>query len=144
MKELDPSRVAHLLDQAGTLAGLTRGTPAEEGGGTWEGREARRVVYRFDPRMSWTEAYYARRRDGKLTVWIATDGTPLGSESVASFEGKTSRMFGRFKQTTTIRTRYAVEADRLRVAERETDDLVSHDDGAEVEHSWSRFVLTRR
>jgi hypothetical protein len=144
MKELDPSRVAHLLDQAGTLAGLTRGTPPEESAGTWEGHEARRLVYRFDPRMSWTEAYYARRREGKVTVWIAADGTPLASESVASFEGKTSRMFGRFKQTTTIRTRYAVEDDRLRVAERETDDLASHDDGGEVQHASSRFVVTRR
>src|SRR5262245_48123727 len=143
LRELDPSRLAHLLDQAGTLAGLTRG-PAEESAGTWEGREARRLVYRFDPRMSWTEAYYARHREGRLTVWIAADGTPLASESAASFEGKTSRMFGRFKQTTTIRTRYALEDARLRVTERESDDLGSHDDGAEVEHSWSRFVLTRR
>src|SRR5262249_52682597 len=87
LKELDPSRLAHPLDQAGTLAGLTRGAPAEESAGTWEGRDARRLVYRFDPRMSWTEAYYARRREGRLTVWIAADGTPLASESAASFEG---------------------------------------------------------
>jgi hypothetical protein len=144
LKELDPARLAHLLDQAGVVAGLTRGAPVEESAVGWEGREARRLVYRFDPRMSWTDAYYARHREGRLTVWIASDGTPLASESVASFDGKTSRMFGRFKQTTTIRTRYAAEDNRLRVTERETDDRNSHEDGAEVEHIWSRFVLSRR
>jgi hypothetical protein len=96
--------------------------------------------------MSWTDAYYARHREGRFTVWIAADGTPLASESSASFEGKTSRMYGRFKETTTTSTRYATEDNRLRIAERETDHLSSHEDGALVDHEWSRFVLalTRR
>jgi hypothetical protein len=64
-----------------------------------------------------------------VTLWLAADGTPLFSESRASFEGKTSRTFGRFKGTTSVRTRYAAEATRLRVAERDVDELTSREDG---------------
>jgi|SRR5438128_2214567 len=144
LKELDPDRLSHLLDQAGTLAGLTKGGPAEETPGTYDGREARRLVYRFQPRLSWTETYYLQHSDGRFTVWIAPDGTPLASDSVATFEGKTSRMFGRFRGSTTIHTRYAAEGGRLWVAERDFDDLRSREDGGEVEHRSERFVLTRR
>jgi hypothetical protein len=141
LKELDPARLEHLLDQVHTLASLTRTATLEEHHERWEGQEALRLVYRFKPRLSWTEAYYAHTREGRLTLWIAADGTPLASESVASFEGKTSRMFGRFKGTTTVRTRYLADGGRLRVAEREVDDLRSHEDGGEVDHVWQRFVL---
>ena len=144
LRELDPARLAHLLDQAGTLAGLTKDKPVEEAADGYAGREARRLVYRFRPRLSWTDAYYLRHSEGRFTVWIASDGTPLASESVASFEGKTSRMFGRFKGTTRISTRYAVESGRLRVAERDVDELDSHEDGGDVEHANRRFVLERR
>ncbi|HUL78787.1 MAG TPA: hypothetical protein VL691_16100 [Vicinamibacteria bacterium] len=141
MKELDPARLGHLLDQAGSLAGLTRGDPVEEAVETFEGKEARRLVFRFSPRLSWTEQYYLRRSDGRFTVWIAADGTPLASASEASFEGKTSRAFGRFKGSATVRTHYAVEGGRLRVAERDADERNSRDDGGEVEHVSRHFVL---
>jgi hypothetical protein len=36
MKELDPARLSHLLDQTATLVGLTSDAPVEEGEGTWE------------------------------------------------------------------------------------------------------------
>lgn len=144
LKELDPARIGHLLDQAGSIAGLTKDHPIEESADSHEGRAARRLVYRFRPRLSWTEAYYLRRSEGRFTVWIGPDGTPLASESVATAEGKTSRMFGRFKGTTTVRTRYAAEGGRLRVAEREVDEQRSREDGGDVEHTWMRFVLERR
>jgi len=144
LKELDADRLSHLLDQAGTLAGLTKGAPAEETVETYEGREARRLVYHFQPRLSWTETYYLHHSDGRFTVWISADGTPLASDSVATFEGKTSRMFGRFRGSTTIHTRYAAEGGRLWVAERDLDEMRSREDGGEVERRSERFVLTRR
>jgi len=144
LKELDPVRLGHLLDQAGTIAGLTKGAPAEEAAETYEGHAARRLVYRFQPRLSWTDAYYLKHSEGRFTIWIAADGTPIASESLASFEGKTSRMFGRFKGTTRISTRYAAEGGRLRVAERDMDEANSREDGSEEEHTVRRFVLERR
>jgi len=144
MKELDPGRVAHLLDQVGTLAGLTKGVPIEQSVENLEGREARRLVYTFQPRLSSLEAYYLHDSKGRFTVWIAADGTPLSSESLATFDGKTSRIFGRFQGTTTVRTQYAAEHGRLRVAEREMDDRRSLEDGREVTHTWQRFVVSPR
>jgi len=144
LKELDPLRLEHLLDQAGTVAGLTKGAPAEESSESYEGRAARRLVYRFQPRLSWTDAYYLKHSEGRFTIWIAPDGTPIASESLASFDGKTSRMFGRFKGTTRVSTRYAAEDGRLRVAERDVDEADSREDGAEAEHTVRRFLLERR
>ena len=144
LRELDPVRLDHLLDQAGTVAGLTRGAPAEETAQSYEGHEARRLVYRFQPRLSWTDAYYLKHSEGRFTIWIAPDGTPLASESVATFDGKTSRMYGRFKGTTRVSTRYAAEGGRLRVAQREMDEADSREDGSEAEHAVRRFVLERR
>jgi len=144
LKELDPVRLGHLLDQAGTVAGLTKGPPAEEAADTYEGHDARRLVYHFRPRLSWTDAYYLKHSEGRFTIWIAPDGTPIASESVASFEGKTSRMFGRFKGTTRVDTHYAAEGGRLRVAEREMDEADSREDGSQTERAVRRFVLERR
>jgi len=144
LKELDPARIGHLLDQAGSLAGLTKGDLVEEAAEAFAGKEARRLVFRFSPRLSWTEQYYLRRSEGRFTVWVAADGTPLASASEASFEGKTSRTFGRFKGLATIRTRYAVDGGRLRVAERDTEETNSRDDGSEAEHVSLHFVLEPR
>jgi hypothetical protein len=144
MTELDPARLGHLLDQVGTLAGLTRGAPIEDEAEVHEGREGRRLVYRFTPRLSWADVQYLRQSEGRFTLWIATDGTPLASESRATFEGKTSRTFGRFKGTTTVRTTYATEGGRLRVAKREHDELVSREDGGDVQQTVERFVLEPR
>jgi hypothetical protein len=144
LKELDPARLGHLLDQTGSLAGLAKGDPAEESAEAFEGREARRLVFRFSPRLSWTERYYLRKSEGRFTVWIAPDGTPLASDSHATYEGKTSRTFGRFEGSTTVRTRYAVEGGRLRVAERDVEELTSRDDGGDVDHTWRHLVLEPR
>jgi hypothetical protein len=143
LKALDPARLAHLLDQAHTLASLTAGEPREETPTEYDGRPARRLVYRFKPRLSWVEADHLIASDGRFTVWVDAEGTPMASESVATFDGKTSRLFGRYRGATTVRTRYALEGGRLRVAEREVDDLRSRQDGDEVEHVRQRFVVDR-
>jgi hypothetical protein len=144
MTELDPARLAHLLDQAHTIASLAKGAPSEEKASSYEGQAARQLVYRFKPRLTWTEAYYLHHSEGRFTLWIATDGTPLASESAASYEGKTSRSFGRFHGKTTIRTVYVAEGQRLRVGKREADELVSHDDGGDVLHTTRKLVIGLR
>ena len=144
MRELDPARISHLLDQVGTVSGLTKGTPVEEKNLPFEGREARCLVYGFTPRVSGSDRYFLRNSEGRISVWIDLDGTPLASESVATFEGKTSRNFGRFKSATTVKTRYAVVRGRLRVAERDMDEQMSRDDGAEVRHTVKHFLIEER
>jgi hypothetical protein len=144
VKELDPARIGHLLDQVHTLLGIARGAPVEDRPESYEGHEAHRLVFRFEPRLSWTEQYYARRKEGRITIWVSPEGVPLASESKATYEGKTSRMSGRFEGSTIIRTRYALEGSRLRVADRDSEEMKSRNDGGEVERSHMHFVLTGR
>ena len=144
MKELDPARISHLLNQVHTVLGIAKGVPVEDKQESYEGREAHRLVFKFEPRLPWTEQYYARRKEGRLTVWVTPDGVPLASESKATYEGKTSRMSGRFEGSTVIRTRYSFEGSRLRVSDRESDEMKSRDDGGEVQRSHMHFVLTGR
>jgi hypothetical protein len=144
VKELDPARIGHLLNQVHTILGIVKGSPVEDKPDTYEGHEAHRLVFKFEPRLPWTEQYYARRKEGRLTIWVSPDGVPLASESKASYEGKTSRMSGRFEGSTIVRTRYAFEGSRLRVADRESDEMTSRDDGGEVQRSHMHFVLTAR
>ena len=124
--------------------GIVKASPVEDKPETYEGQEAHRLVFRFEPRLPWTEQYYARRKEGRLTIWVSADGVPLASESKATYEGKTSRMSGRFEGSTIVRTRYAFEGSRLRVADRESDEMTSRDDGGEVQKSHMHFVLTAR
>jgi hypothetical protein len=144
MTELEAARLAHLLDQTRTVTDLTKGALTKESLETYEGREVRRLEYRFQPRLSWTDAYYLGHSDGRLTVWVAADGTPLASESLASYEGKTSRVFGRYRGTTKVTTRYVAEGNRLRVSDRDVEELVSHQDGGDVQHTTRRFVIRPR
>jgi hypothetical protein len=144
VKELDPARIAHLLNQVHTLLGLVGGTPVEDRMETYEGHEARRLVFKFEPRLSWTEQYYVRHKEGRLTLWVSTDGVPLASESKADYAGKTSRVWGRFEGSTIVRTRYAFEGSRLRVAERDSDETTSRDDGGEMQRTHLHFTLSGR
>ena len=144
MRELDPARLSHLLDQVGTVSSLTKGTPVEEKEELFESHKARRLMYRFTPRVSGADRYFLKSSEGRISVWIDADGAPLASESVTTIEGKTSRSFGRYKGTTAVKTLYAVVHGRLRVAEREMDDQMSRDDGSNVRHTVRHFVIEER
>ncbi len=43
-----------------------------------------------------------------------------------------------------MKTRYAVVRGRLRVAERDMDEQMSRDDGAEVRHTVKHFLIEER
>lgn len=143
VKELDPGRVRHLLDQSGTLRGLVReATLVEEKADTLDGRQLRLQVYRFTPRLSWSEEYHLQHSEARLKLWLNGEGLPVASESSVAYEGKTSRMFGRYVGSTTVQTRYQHVGDRILVASRETRTFHSVDDGAEEERSRQVFRIT--
>lgn len=143
VKELDPGRVRHLLDQAGTLRGLVReATFLEEKADTLDGRPVRLRIYRFTPRLSWSEEYHLQHSEARLKLWLDGEGLPVASESSVAYDGKTSRMFGRYLGNTTIETRYQHVGDRILVASRETRTFHSVDDGAEEERSRQVFRIS--
>lgn len=143
VKELDPGRLRHLLDQAGTLRGLVgSATFLEERPDTLEGRRLRLQVYRFTPRLAWSEEYHLQHSEARLKLWLDGDGLPVATESTVSYDGKTSRMFGRYLGSTTVLTRYQHVGDRILVASRETRSFHSVDDGAEEDRSRQVFRIT--
>ena len=122
MKELDPGRVAHLLDQRASLLGmLADGKLLKSEGGTFEGHPARRLELEIPVRVG-DDLLRPRvaKREGRLVLWLGPDAVPLASEIHTSYEGRMSRLFGRFEDETTIRTRYGVSGDRIYVAHRDT------------------------
>lgn len=142
VKELDPVRVRHLLDQSGTLLGLIRGaTFLEEKADVLDGHASRLLVYRFVPRLSWSEEYHLKKSEARLKLWLDGAGLPVASESSVTYEGKTSRMFGRYAGRIVVRTRYQKVQDRLLVAYRETLTFHSADDESEEERGRQVFRI---
>lgn len=143
VKELDPGRVRHLLDQSGTLQGLIRGaTLLEDKADSLDGHPARLLVYRFVPRLSWSEEYHLKYSEARLKLWLDAEGLPAASESSVTYDGKTSRMFGRYAGSTVVKTRYQKVQDRILVGFRETLTFHSANDGAEEERGRQVFRIT--
>ncbi|MBS1766168.1 MAG: hypothetical protein JST05_02010 [Acidobacteria bacterium] len=134
MKELDPGRVAHLLDQRASLLGmLGQGTLLKEEDAAYEGRPARKLELSLPVRVS-DDRMRARvsRSEGHLILWTGTDGAPIASELHLFYEGRMGRIFGRFSDERTIRTRYGLKDDRIFVAHRDAAESASDDAGRQT------------
>lgn len=145
MKELDPGRVHHLLDQATMLLRLTdQARFVSERADAWEGKPARLLLFEFSPRVPDDKAGRLSRRSGSLKVWIAADGTPLASSEVAEYDGKMGRFLGAFESKTDTETRYAVMQGRLVAVHREIAESTSDSGGAERADSRRMFELKEK
>ncbi len=133
LKDLDYGRIHHLLDQEEVIKGLiTTATFTAERTETWEGQAVRILEYTFKPHLSPEESYRLNRSEGHLFLRTNAEGLPLESEIQVSFEGRTSRMFGRFLGTKRTETRYWVVKDHLAVSERKVEEFLSREDGSNV------------
>lgn len=145
IKELDPGRIHHLLDQATVLRRLMdQAHFVSERADAWEGKPARLVVFEFTPRVPENRANRLSSRSGSLKIWITTDGTPLASSEVAAYAGKMSRFFGAFQAKTITETRYAVMQDRLVAIHREMNETDSGSNGSEASEARRVFELKER
>ncbi|MBS1785351.1 MAG: hypothetical protein JST24_07980 [Acidobacteria bacterium] len=145
MKELDPGRVHHLLDQATMLRRLMdQARFVSERADAWEGKPVRLLLFEFSPRVPDDKAGRLSRRSGSLKVWIAADGTPLASSEVAEYEGKMGRFLGAFQSKADTETRYAVMQGRLVAVHRETEENTSESGGAERADSRRVFDLKEK
>lgn len=131
MKELDPGRVSHLLDQRGSLLGLLeRGRPLGVSAGSLEGRPVRKLEFSVPVRVP-DDFLRARvsASEGRLVLWADGDGIPVASELTLSYSGRKGRIFGRFQSRSVIRTRYGVAGDRMFVAHRDMAESFADDSG---------------
>jgi|GEM_PF-5077735 hypothetical protein len=143
LKDLDYGRIHHLLDQEEMLHGLVASSKFTEGKAeTWEGQMVRTIECTFRPRLSPEESYRLNHSEGHLAVRVNADGLPLQSEIKIAYEGKTSRMFGRYLGTKRTETRYKMHGDHLIVSERTVDDYLSKEDGSDITKTRQIYSVT--
>lgn len=99
---------------------------------TWEGQTVRALEFTFKPRLAPEESYRLHHSEGHLILRYMGDGSPVQSEIKVTYEGRTSRMFGRYFGTKRTETRYKVIGDHLIVSDRVVENFLSKDDGSGI------------
>ncbi len=143
LKDLDYGRIHHLLDQEEVLKGLVASSQfVEVKAETWEGQTVRTIEFTFKPRLTPEESRRLNHAEGHLALMVNAEGLPLQSEIKVVYEGKTSRMFGRYLGTKRTETRYKVLMDHLIVSERTVDDYRSEEDGSDITKTRQIYSVT--
>ncbi len=123
MKDLDPGRLSHLVNQAEILSGLLEDSKfISESPETFEGKPARLLTFRFTQRLSSSLRSRLIRSDATLKIWVNSEGIPTASESVTHYAGRRSRIFGDYSGSSQMLTHYSVFTDRLFAADRSTEE----------------------
>ena len=134
LKELDPGRISHLLDQRASLLGLLgQGKLMKTSEESLEGRPVRKLEFGVPVRVE-DDLLRARisASEGRLILWLGADGLPVASELELSYAGRMGRIFGRFDSRSTIRTKYSVKGDRVFVAHRDSWESFTDDSGRRI------------
>ncbi len=123
MKDLDPGRLSHLVNQAVILRGLMEDSHlVSETTDSFEGKPTRLMSFTFDQRLPSSLRSRLIRSDATLKIWVDENGLPLASETVTHYEGRRGRIFGDYSGGMKMATRYAVSNDRLLVVSRSVEE----------------------
>ncbi|MFA9216111.1 MAG: hypothetical protein ACEQSK_03300 [Sphingomonadaceae bacterium] len=89
-REFSPNELRPMIAAAGTLARtLERAVFKAEKADTYQGKPARLLSYEIGVEtLSERERKYVKDFDGRLSVWIAADGTPLASRITQNAHGR--------------------------------------------------------
>ena len=126
LKDLDPGRLHHFLNQGPVLANLLaesrflRESPENHGG-----KAARLLVFAFEPRVPASRQSHLSKREGEFKLWIDGEGIPFEAESTIHYQGKMSRIFGAFEVRTRTTTQFERIGTRLLVRSRTIEDEAS-------------------
>ncbi len=128
MKDLDPGRLNHLVNQAEILAGLLEDSRfISESAQAFEGKPARLLTFSFTQRLPAALRSRLIHSDAGLKVWVDGQGLPIASESITHYAGRHGRIFGSYSGASQMLTHYAVFKDRLIVAARSTEETQTED-----------------
>ena len=129
LKDLDPGRLHHFLNQGPVLANLLAESRfLRESADTREGKATRLLVFTFEPRVPASRQSHLSKREGELKLWIDGDGIPVSAESTLHYQGKMSRIFGAFDVRTSTSTQFDRIGNRLVVHSRTIEDDTSDSD----------------
>ncbi len=132
MKDLDPGRLSHLVNQSGILEGLLEDSKfVSESSVAYEGKPARLLTFTFAQRLPSSVRSRLIRSDASLKIWVNAEGLPIASESVSTYSGRRGRIFGNYSGGSKMRTHYAAVQDRLLAVDRSTEETQT-DDGESV------------
>jgi hypothetical protein len=124
LQALNLNEVAGDLDSAAALAqDVSLSHLVEVRAASYLGRPARLFVLALPPRLSAEARKHIRTAESRLSVWVGTDGVPLGAEKTEQTKGRFLVLFFESlrKQTWT----YARRGNRLFAARHETSDTAS-------------------
>jgi hypothetical protein len=139
-KDLDAERLDHLLNQADVLSRFIEGSRFEqELRETYQGQSARVLVFTFNQKIRPEHQGRVSGGEARLKIWIGEGGQPLGMESVREYQGKHSRLYGRFHNKSLVRTTYAILNQRLLVASRKSEDSL-YDTGEKLKRTRTWVV----
>jgi hypothetical protein len=126
LQDTAPGNLSLLLNQAPYLAQflasarLIGETPA-----LIEGKPTRLLSYSFTPTPRSSDRGLITRAEATFRLWIAEDGTPIGSETSVDYRGQRTRMYGRFHYTSQVKDAYGVVSSRLVVLSRTAVESIS-------------------
>lgn len=133
LKDLDPGRLHHLLNQGPVLEALVSESRfVRETVEPLDGKAARLLVFSFEPRVPSSRQGRLSMRKGELKLWIDGEGNPLAAESNIQYQGKMSRFFGAFSMQVRTSTKFERIGSRLVATSRTVE-----------EESWDSGYATR-
>ena len=113
MAGLSPTDVAEYLGAAeAMLRELESAQVTEDKSEPYQGRPARCLTLKVEPRLSGRDRKYVKELHAKAKVWLGPDGVPLGAEREMSMKGRAFLVIS-FEQKEKEELRFTKVGDRL-------------------------------
>ena len=121
LREMGPNDLRHMVSAADNVArNIERATFKAEKTAEWQGKPARQLTFAVPAKvLSDRERKYLKDFDGVYDVWIAQDGTPLGSQLHLRGSGRAFVVVG-FEFRQDEHSTFALSGDRLMTTRQES------------------------
>lgn len=135
MAELTPILLARYLNGAPELLRLLGQSEfKDETQAEWQGRPARLLTFKSNPRVNAEARKYVKNLEASLKVWIGADGVPLAAERRVQVKGR-ALLVVTFESVELDAYEYAVRGDRLVVTRHRSELQNSGAGGRAAQHT---------
>lgn len=124
LRAIDAVEAGELVNYADTLLrNLDTAQLLEEKDDTWQGKPARLLKLKVEPRMPASQKKYVKKLDVQASIWVGADGLPLAASDTMAFTA--SRFFISFEGSSKHERRFQRVGNRLVVAYQQVEDANS-------------------
>lgn len=142
MDELSVSRLTHYLNAAPQLLEALRDAEVTgERSEAWQGRQARVITFRLNPKLSDKDRKYIKELDATATLWLGADGIPLAVDRSVRVKGRAMLVIG-FESAETEKYEFTRVGDRLVVTQHIHEAQGSGAGESSQRRSVARLTLT--